>query len=222
MTRLFIGTYLDKESQTALGKLPLLNERSSLSWTAQLKWLKENKLHLTWLFLGVVEAKNIPELSQELSAIAEDQQSRSTNLPARTLTYDCLELWYAQDKPRHLVLTPSEAASDLLSFVQTVRNRLAVFASADVRQQAIISWKPHITLGRLSENKGPINLPETVELSHQLEHRNSKGKELSPTTLMGLSEVLPLHHSLKEVSLIESKDRDGTHHYEALQTYSLI
>jgi 2'-5' RNA ligase len=219
MPRLFIGTYLDKEAQVSLGALPLLNDHLPQSWNTRLKWVKESKLHLTWLFLGDVESE---KLSQALKNLVDEWRGGETNLHQTELTYDCLEVWYGQGAPRNLVLTPKEAPSHLLDFVKALRNQLVIFASEDVRQQAILSWKPHITLIRLPDTKDTTKLPLTHDLSSSHEHRNLKGKELPPTAINGLAELLPLHHSVKTVSLIESKEEDGTHHYDALQTYSLI
>ncbi len=222
MPRLFIGTYLEKEAQDSCGALPLLNNHLTRSWHTRLKWVRQDKLHLTWIFLGDVESNQMPQLSQTLQTMINASRGDSLNLPPQALAYDCLEIWYSHGTPRNIVLTPNEASADILDFVQSVRNQLHMFASDDVREQAVVPWKPHITLIRLPDANKTTQLPLADEITHWHKHRNLKGKELVPTALTGLSELLPLNHLLKTVSLIESKEENGTHNYKTVQSFSLI
>lgn len=222
MARLFIGTYLDKDSQASLGALPLLNKDLSKSWQTRIKWAKESKLHLTWLFLGNVEPDKIPALSQMLTTIVTTKQICTRELSLQALAYECLELWPGHGPTHNLVLTPREAATELLDFVKIVRRQLAIFTTDKIKQQAISPWRPHITLMRLADAKAIEKLPIVSTLTGSNTHRNPKGKELAATAISGLSKLLPLYHALKSVSIIESKEERGTHNYNVLQTYSLI
>ncbi len=193
-----------------------MNEHLSALWRSRLKWVKESKLHLTWLFLGDMQNERITELSQRISQLIE---SRNQQIES-ALIYDCLELWGRRGAPRNLVLTPQDADQSFLNFVKIARKELSEFASTEVVHQANTDWKPHITLLRLPD--ATKTLPAITKISSNKSHRSSKGKELPASIITGLADLLPLNHAIDSVSLIESKEEDGSHKYNALETFLLI
>ena len=149
MPRLFLGTYLNRADQQALGQLPQLNPDLETKWNCRIKWSKPEQLHLTWIFFGNVDQGKIDHLRQ---AITETINSSSINKSDAILTYEKLECWFTGKIPKVLALIPNSVIPNLSDFAKHIRSELSKYAAPEVRDQALQEFKPHITLARLARN----------------------------------------------------------------------
>jgi 2'-5' RNA ligase len=220
MPRLFLGSFLTTEQQSAFAHLKEINCSLDGQWQYQIRWVNSSKLHLTWLFLGQVELAENPELLEKVSGLlAANQLERPLSI-----TYDRLEAWSVQAAPRHLVLTPSQPSKQFLELAQQVRDGLGDFVANQAKQQASKELKPHLTLMRLnsfySGRAEGQNSPD--ENGHPLSsQREMRANELSYLKIVGLADLLPLVHKLETISLIESYNDGDSHKYRILKQFPL-
>ncbi|MDZ4833058.1 MAG: hypothetical protein SGJ27_04585 [Candidatus Melainabacteria bacterium] len=66
MPRLFVGTFLSNEGVEKLANLSQANEHLQTAWNAKVRWVDRSKFHITWVFLGEIESKTIPDVIGEL------------------------------------------------------------------------------------------------------------------------------------------------------------
>ncbi len=212
MPRLFLGTYLNEDDQTALGQLPKLNSTLETTWNCRIKWSKPNQLHLTWIFFGDIEKHQIDTLCR---AIAQTINANRPQLPPTdgniSLMYERLEYWFNRQTPSLLALVPAKRNMVLMDYAQSVRIQLSEYTAINVRQQAKKPFKPHITLARLANITG-----REPTLPFGANH------ELSPNAIDGLANLLPLMHKLDTMSIIESVERDGSHQYNTIKNFSMF
>src|SRR5271156_497063 len=99
MSRLFLGTFLPSEMQAVLGEVAQLNKELDKSWQCNLRWVREEKLHLTWLFLGKVEETRLPDLDSETLTLLK----KRPKIKEITINYDSLQVWYSRGVPQLIV-----------------------------------------------------------------------------------------------------------------------
>jgi len=153
MPRLFIGSFLD---------LPEAERISSIARggappdSPGLRLLPTEKLHVTWLFLGMVKGESIPQISDKLIEVRTKLKEKIAGIVTE-ITYDHLELWPSADKARVAVLCPSKTLPEVSTIAAEIRASLAGF------QESIDNYpqfKPHLTLYRISQtgNQSAIEL----------------------------------------------------------------
>ena len=187
--RLFVGTFLPEADKQRLGALKEHGERLGAEWKRKLRFVREDKLHLTWLFLGYVEEQSIDEIKQRLGVLVKGQGPFH-------LDYTKGVFWPNARFPGMLVLVPDAVPPAVAEFAALVKKELKEFLQKDEHR----GYRPHITLIRM--DSGPrmrMDIPEWFPLS----------------------ERLPIHHSIKQVDLIESHMGHGKDSYESLQSYPL-
>lgn len=147
--RLFIGSFLagrERERISSLSPEPLIH-----AWRIKVKPLKPEKLHLTWLFLGDLNA------AQEQLAVEILQDKIALDSTAINQVYDKLEIFPSARKPRLLALTPSAVEPGVPELSRRIRKELGKLCQKDEGE----SFRPHITVMRLDRQfRGKLSLPD--------------------------------------------------------------
>lgn len=103
------------------------------------KWTRENKLHLTLLFLGLVDLQNLPKICETVKDACEKEE-------AFDLEFASIELAPVPEKPQMIWLI-GNPSQELLKLYEKIEKTLGIFVS----EKKI--FKPHITLGRIRKYK---------------------------------------------------------------------
>ena len=74
MPRLFIGTFLEPTEQERFASLPIINEHLEAKWQRKPRWVKPDKLHVTWLFLGSIEKELVDKVQTALRALVTERR----------------------------------------------------------------------------------------------------------------------------------------------------
>ena len=187
--RLFIGTFLPPADQQRISALQRFNDQLASEWNYQLRWVRPEKLHLTWLFLGLVDSNLVDEVASKLGTVLAAQS-------ALELTYTQPVIWPSPKHPRHFVLGPASVPEPVRSLNSQITAELEQYVHSQAEEHA--TYKPHITLFRLDQGSGSINVPSWFPLG---------------TTV-------PLKQSIEQIDLIESH-LGGSKGYEPLHSFKL-
>lgn len=117
-----------------------------------IKWTRENKLHLTLLFLGFVDIENLPR-------ICETVKNACVNSEAFDLEFTSIELAPAPENPQ-LIWLIGDHSPGLLALHQKIEKALEIFVSEKK------TFRPHITLGRIRKHKWEA-LPEKPQIAEK-------------------------------------------------------
>jgi 2'-5' RNA ligase len=157
--RLFVGTFLPAETQHNLASLREYQDRLTEHWQRRVRFIREEKLHLTWLFLGQVQDSHLPEIESRLSGIAQRHHQQE-------LSYTRRELLPSRKFARNLVLTPDVVPTSVMALADDAKNTLREFLQrADHHHR----YRPHITVMRLET--GPektLSMPSWFPLQQLL------------------------------------------------------
>jgi len=142
--RTFIAIDLDKEIKVTLSALiEELRERNK-----NIKWVRQEAMHLTLKFLGEIKEEKIPEIVNTLEEITKDY--RPFFLKIKGTGYFPLE----KKNPR-VLWTGVEADEALISLQQRLESELEEIGFPKEKR----TFHPHLTLGRV---KVPSSIQETV------------------------------------------------------------
>ncbi len=157
MPRLFVGSFLD---------LPEAERISSIAQTRAdspgLRALPKEKLHITWLFLGMVRGESIPQIADNLTEVRKRLKEKIAGVVTE-ITYDHLELWPSTNKARVAVLCPSKTLPEVSIVAAQIKESLAGY------QESIDNYpqfKPHVTLYRISQT----GIQSTIDLLPHFEN----------------------------------------------------
>ena len=195
--RLFVATFLSLEQQQALGLLQEEHSRLRDLWQCKLRWVKPIKMHLTWLFLGTVDTRQVPEITGHLKGLA-------ATYGLIELQYDHCEFWPSPRKPRQLVLTPQIVPPQAQKLGQDIKGRLAHLAAKEDKH----SFAPHITLLRLeqADNRGGFRgFPVPLEIPGWFH----------------LDQTLPVTQTISAICLVESHVGQLADQYTIMETFPL-
>lgn len=165
--RLFVGTFLPPEHMDAIVRLSEeYDERLSAEWNMKLRWVRGDKLHLTWLFLGGVEPADIPTIESKLSNALHGQA-------ALDLQYSKPVFWPNPRVPRMMVTIPDTVPDA----VYDLRGRIKAELDQFCERPEPPKYRPHITLFRSdAKMKSPrLEMPEwfdwksTLPLHHHID-----------------------------------------------------
>lgn len=154
--RLFIGSFIDKE---LVEKIPF--EDIEKLFEGNLKPVRKENVHITWVFIGNAEAIN--ELS--LREIIDKHINLFKGL---IFTSKGLEFWPPKKQPRLIVL--SGDLNKKISLVPLIQD-LKTICSPDEKEDFL----PHITIARFKKDK---TIDKKIKLS-QIEKFNWQIKEIS-------------------------------------------
>lgn len=192
MKRLFVGTFLTREQQHLLTRLQERKEDLAALWRHKLRWVKADKLHMTWFFIGSQPADRVEEISSCLSTAVQGG-------PGGKITYDRIEFWPAPRSPRQLVMTAQPVLEHFVELCRSIRKSLAEYAEKEETR----AFRPHVTLLRFERT-------ETTEK-----------RTLTFPEWFDADSVLPMVHTIDRVDLIESHMGGGPEGYEVLRSFAL-
>jgi 2'-5' RNA ligase len=228
--RLFVGTFLSPEQAESLANVQERNPNPAFARHLKTCWSNPEKLHLTWVFLGELDAEQMPALTECMADTIKDNVSTGK----LALTFESLEVWSVGGEPRNLVLVPNQIATPFIHLAQALRQNLQPFVEKKCKEQALKPFRPHITMMRLqiTENasSNPSNHPNqsasqpdqpdsALAIKHPLSGKTEVG-EIDPGQILGLAERLPLKIEIDQLCLIESSFAQGTSQYKILKAFN--
>jgi RNA 2',3'-cyclic 3'-phosphodiesterase len=141
--RLFIGTAPAGEALEALQAFDARRQDEPLPWTEAASWTKPPNWHLTWLFLGSVPARDIPQIQSRLAILCQ-------SLSPVALKMTGTEFWPNARRPRMLVWRGEAAKA--LELARSLRKAFPEFPDEK-------PFRPHITLARFKASPGKPDKP---------------------------------------------------------------
>lgn len=150
--RLFVGTFLPEAQRGALVPDAESAARLAEEWGRKIRWVRPDKLHLTWVFLGDVEDAVRPEVEAKLSQLLE-------SVAPLQLTYSSMTLWPHARKAKTFVVVPGVVAPQLMQLAERLKSEMRPYAD-----RLEIKYRPHITLARMDPDAGRIDIPEWFPL----------------------------------------------------------
>lgn len=204
MPRLFVGTLLPHEEQLHLSGLKKANEDIEEKWQCRVRWVAPSKMHLTWLFIGHVEDEAVAEIKSTLSITVADWMKRSTNA-AIELTYNKIEAWASEKRPRVMVATPEDVPETVYSLSDAIKDALLPLCPSDNVDRHESKFKPHITVARFQ----PVSK----------RHKHRVGS-ISLAQLKIADHIFPVEHGINAVTLFESLP-DRNKDYQSLTEINL-
>jgi 2'-5' RNA ligase len=153
--RIFIGTFLAPQEQQRLGQLKdSYDGQLSADWQCKIRWVRPEKLHLTWLFIGDVSPEHIAEITGICQRAAESH-------PPSQLTFTTLTFWPSARGARMIVLTPDVVLDEVIQLQSAVKRQCVKFAEKTDKR-----YRPHVTLMRFDgvDRKQRLVIPADVPL----------------------------------------------------------
>ncbi len=204
MPRLFIGSFLSDDERARLSRIAACNQHLSGLWHKKVRWTEDERLHLTWLYMGEYD-------DQAAAAVRETFQERLAALgkepiEATTISYDHMALWPSPRKARTGVLTASVIPPMVQEIESLVRaNMRDILPPGDRKWD---EFQPHLTIFRID---------------HPRLSQEDEGLPQRPTLQAVKLEagVLPVVHALDEVCLLESDLGKKTRGYIPLSSIRL-
>lgn len=166
-TRTFIAVEIDEEIR---GRLVALQE--SLSRVVSgVKWVERENLHVTLLFLGEVDDREIPKVCR----IVQDGLAEQKPFP---LSVESLGCFGNARRPRTLWVGVGDGADELVA----IHDRLEIPMQDLGYRREERRYQPHITLGRVKGDHPSNELP--AELAKR-EDWSAGTQEVSEILVMG-------------------------------------
>jgi RNA 2',3'-cyclic 3'-phosphodiesterase len=119
-----------------------------------IKWTREDKLHLTLLFLGYLDEDLIPEICEKVRKASENEDTFD-------LEFDSIEIAPSPEKPQ-MVWLLGKSNENLLKIYEKLEKELGLYVAPKK------SFRPHITLGRIRKFKWEV-LDKQPEISEKFE-----------------------------------------------------
>jgi 2'-5' RNA ligase len=154
--RLFIGTFLPEAQRSALTVEPAQAARLGEEWRRKIRWVRADKFHLTWVFLGSIDDEKCAEIESAMQRAVQ-------GFGAVDLTYASLKLWPHPRKPRTFVLVPDAVPQQLMELAESIKKEMLPFA-----ERIEPNFRPHITLARTEPHGGRVDVPEWLGIQAPL------------------------------------------------------
>lgn len=207
MPRLFVGTFLSEEGAGKLARLASANANLDRLWNTKVRWVGENKLHITWLFLGEINSEIMPDLQSALGDAVQALKAKGSceNL---ILRYDRIELWPTERKAKLAVITPATVPDQIEVIASSIKASLKKFVPADQQMHEHKSFKPHLTAFRFSRDFN--------RAKHSLGATSIRTADIAIP-----DDIFPIEHPIAEIALIESDMGKQMQGYERLFSFDL-
>lgn len=160
--RLFLGTMLPITDAEHLADMRQAIEPTLLEWwNCELRWVRPDKLHITWLFIGDCDA-------EQEQAILKSMESME--LHKTSLDYAALSLFGESGRSNAGVLLPKEISSTVKELGATLRKNLNQFCHKEEEHP----FRPHLTLFRFPrDNKMDYQIQDGLDISKYIPlHQN--------------------------------------------------
>ncbi len=153
--RLFIGTMLSSQAAGNLAELRKAIEPDlEKCWQARLRFVKPEKLHMTWLFLGNCTEVNESEIVEKLSSIQNDCKRMK-------IQFESLGFFPDKRRPVGMALLPERVPEQVFELSGKLRSAFSHLENADTRD-----LKPHITIFRFpKESRRKYQIESLPDLS---------------------------------------------------------
>lgn len=154
--RLFIGTMLPIEDAEKIAEMrqsiePKLQEW----WDCELRWVRPDKLHITWLFLGNCDSSTEAKIAEQLPSILENQSKLDIN-------YEDFTMFGSDGRPNAVVLLPRDLSAGVLDLGNKLREKLGNFCE----KKEEYKFRPHLTLFRFPrDTKKDYRVEEGLDIS---------------------------------------------------------
>lgn len=161
--RLFVGTFLSDEDKNRIKQARShFDDVLSSSWNAKLRWVKPEKLHMTWLFIGECNPDEEREIKTSLSLLAK-------SLPSSHIKFEQIDFFPSKAKRQLMALLPARIDPGVIHIASSIHQELEAFCKKDQKK----AYRPHITLFRFARDdqrkfEKPHSLPEKAILPMEL------------------------------------------------------
>jgi 2'-5' RNA ligase len=193
MTRLFIGTFVSQSDQEKIGALQQQNSQLDEKWKRKIRWVKPEKLHMTWLFLGAVGDDLIQPVSDMLANLVAKELGKEQERRPMKISFEKCEIWPDARKPRQVVIRPDDVDERIMNLARTLRNGLLEFYFDQSEKEESRSFRPHVTLLRVERRQQEpqrFTRPTTIRLK--------------TSDIEGVDAALPVVLNLDKIALVES------------------
>lgn len=148
MIRAFIAVEIDSPNKQKLSELIGLFKKTD----TDVKWVKENQMHLTLKFLGNIEETKTQEVSRELESITNESKKF-------TISLSKIGAFPNINKPRIIWIDIDEGKDTLKLLADKIESRLEKIGFAKEKRE----FKTHLTLGRIKSLKNISQLTEVIQ-----------------------------------------------------------
>lgn len=114
----------------------------------EVKWVEQENLHVTLLFLGEVDERDVTPVCQAVSTVCAAQ-------PAITLSVGTVGCFPNPRRPRVVWVGVGEGAAELVALHDAIERPLLKLGCYRREER---KYTPHITLGRVRGNEPPAGL----------------------------------------------------------------
>lgn len=151
MTRIrtFIAVDVDDDTRD---RLVLLQERLAAHGGEAVKWVEPDSLHVTLLFLGEVEDRDLAAVCRTVSRVCAEHD-------AFTLAVEKVGCFPNARRPRVLWAGIGEGADELIALHAALEEPLLELGCYRREER---QYTPHLTLGRVRPDKVPFALSEAI------------------------------------------------------------
>jgi RNA 2',3'-cyclic 3'-phosphodiesterase len=157
------------------------------------KWVEPENLHVTLLFLGEVDEREVPSVCR---AVSEQTQKH----PAFTMTIEKVGCYPNPRRPRVLWVGVGEGAQQLCALHDGIEPPLLELGCYRREER---QYAPHITLGRVKTDRPPDRLAAALT-----KHAAWRGGEITVSEVLVMSSELtpkgPVYTILSRGKLAES------------------
>lgn len=191
--RLFVGTFLSQEERQRLKEAreklePLLLQE----WNCKLRWVRPEKLHMTWLFLGDCDSSSEEGVSDTLSQFTQENALVKEDA---TIIFDQFDFFPNQAKRSLMALLPNTVPNGFSTLAKSLRNQLLKFCQKRESEEL----RPHLTIFRFDRtDHRKYSLPRAIDLSG----------------------IAPIDLDVSSFSLIHSHHGSSQEDYQILKTYN--
>lgn len=142
--RLFIGTMLPGDDQDRIAQLAIKTDPIT---SKSIRFVRPEKLHLTWCFFGDLKADLIEVVTQRISATL-------TGCTQTSITFTKASLFPSDRNPHALVLLPETRSIDFNNFTDKLLPALTSFRQKPEAR----GFNPHITILRLPKDTNKTSI----------------------------------------------------------------
>lgn len=159
--RLFIGSFLSEtDRQRFQNARAELEAKLKDEWSCKMRWVRAEKLHMTWLFLGNCDEEQQQSILQTLDALSAQTLLRAND---SIIKFDRFDFFPNKDKRRLMALLPNVVPDGFVSVATTLRTKLSAFCE----KKEGSSLHPHITIFRFDrEDRSKYEIPEDLKIAN--------------------------------------------------------
>lgn len=158
--RLFIGTFLSETGRYQFQQLredlePVLAE----NWNCKLRWVRPEKLHMTWLFIGDCSHEQEEAIASTLLKVTEELSLTETD---SVISFEKLDFFPNKSKRSLMALLPTTIPTGFAEVASHLRKDLEKFC----QKYEGLKLRPHITLFRFDRtDRNNYSFPQNFDKS---------------------------------------------------------